>query len=116
MKISKLAEVLNAELFCGSDLCEEDVSSAFASDMMSDVLAYAKTQDILLTGLCNPQAVRTAVMLDMKCVVLVRGKTPSSEMVELAKSNGIALLASKLKCFSLHIYVRKRHSVGEYSE
>lgn len=99
MKINKLAEVLSADIFCDSDLLEGEVSSAFASDMMSDVLAFAKNQDILLTGLCNPQAVRTAVMLDMKCIVLVRGKTPSVEMVELAKYNGIALLASKLKMF-----------------
>ncbi len=116
MKISKLAEVLNADLFCESNLLDGEVTSAFASDMMSDVLAYAKTQDILLTGLCNPQAVRTAVMLDMKCVVLVRGKTPSDEMVELAKDNGIALIASKQKMFQACVTMYDNGIVsGEYN-
>ena len=44
--------------------------------MMSDVLAYVKDQAVLLTGLNNPQVVRTADMMDMICIVFVRGKKP----------------------------------------
>ena len=42
--------------------------------MMSDVLAYVKDQAVLVTGLNNPQVVRTADMMDMICIVFVRGQ------------------------------------------
>ena len=53
--------------------------------MMSDVLAYVKDQGVLLTGLINPQVIRTASMMDMVCIVFVRDKSPTDKMVELAR-------------------------------
>lgn len=76
-----------------------DVDSAFSSDMMSDVLAFAKDQPMLLTGLNNPQAVRTALMLDMNCIIFVRGKAPAEEVVQLAKLSEIAVLATALTMY-----------------
>ena len=57
---------------------DEEVKMACGSDMMSDVLAFVKDQSVLLTGLMNPQVVRTAEMMDMHCIVFVRGKRPTS--------------------------------------
>ena len=74
MKISDVKEILGAEVHCGEDLFDFEVKSAFGSDMMSDVLAFVDDQTVLLTGLLNPQVVRTAAMLDLKCIVFVRGK------------------------------------------
>ena len=68
--------------------------------MMSDVLAFVKQQAVLLTGLVNPQVIRTAEMMDMKCVVFVRGKRPDRDMAELAENLDIILLATKLPMFS----------------
>ena len=92
MKISKIIELLDAKVLCGDDKLENEVHSACGSDMMSDVLAYVKEQAVLLTGLVNLQVVRTAEMMDMKCIVFVRGKTPSDEIIELANESGMALL------------------------
>ena len=92
MKISVVKEILNAEVICGEELLEEEVFSAFGCDLMSDVLAFVKNQGLLLTGLNNPQVVRTAFMMDMKAIVLVRGKTPDAEVVQLAKAKDIILL------------------------
>ncbi|MBR6514393.1 MAG: hypothetical protein IKT46_06105 [Clostridia bacterium] len=94
MKISKIKELLEAEVLCGEDMLEEDVHSACGSDMMSDVLAFVKDQAVLLTGLCNLQVVRTANMMDMRCVVFVRAKKPTDDIIELAKDSGIAVLAT----------------------
>ena len=71
-----------------------EVKSACGCDMMSDVLAFVKDQAVLITGLCNPQVVRTAMMMDMKCIVFVRGKMPPQDVVDLACNAGIAVLAS----------------------
>ncbi len=99
MKIAEIKNLLEAELLCGSDWLEHDVESACCSDMMSDVLAYVKDQGVLLTGLVNPQVIRTASMMDMTCIVFVRSKTPSEEMIELAEECGIAVLKSSLRAY-----------------
>jgi hypothetical protein len=81
------------------ELLGEDIDSAFSSDMMSDVLAFADNRDVLLTGLLNPQIVRTAHMLDMRCIIIVRGKTATDEIKRLAAENHIALLETKLTMY-----------------
>lgn len=99
MKISEIKELLKAEVVCGEDLLESEVYSACGSDMMSDVLAYVKDQGVLLTGLVNSQVIRTAEMMDMVCIVFVRNKRPTEEMVELAREMGIALLCSPKRMY-----------------
>jgi len=92
MKISRIIELLDAEVLCGTDMIENEVHSACGSDMMSDVLAYVKEQAVLLTGLINLQVVRTAEMMDMKCIVFVRGKKPTQDVIDLAEESGIVML------------------------
>ena len=94
MKIQTIVELLGAVVLCGEDKLEGVVNSACGCDMMSDVLAFVKDQAVLITGLCNPQVVRTAMMMDMKCIVFVRGKMPPQDVVDLACNAGIAVLAS----------------------
>ena len=99
MKISMIKELLEAEFVCGEENLGSHVYSACGSDMMSDVLAFVKDQAVLLTGLVNSQVIRTAEMMDMVCIVLVRSKLPTSEMIELAKESGIVLLSSKKRMY-----------------
>ena len=95
MKIKDIQHLLDANLLChGDDNLDKEVTSAFGCDLMSDVLAYVKDQSVLLTGLVNPQVIRTAVMLDMVCVVFVRSKTPTEEILNLAKDSGIAVMST----------------------
>ena len=94
MKIRDIVNLLDAKVLCGEELLDGDVNSACGCDMMSDVLAFVKEQAVLITGLCNPQVVRTAEMMDMRCIVFVRGKIPPAEVVALAKESGIVVLAS----------------------
>ncbi len=99
MKISTIKELLKADVICGEELLETEVHSACGSDMMSDVLAYVKDQAVLLTGLVNSQVIRTAEMMDMKCVVFARSKMPTAEMVELANDSGLVILATKKRMY-----------------
>ena len=92
MKISKIQELLDAEVLTCEENLGKHVYSAFGCDLMSDVLAYVTDQSVLLTGLVNPQVIRTALMLDMVCIVFVRSKTPNEEMLALAKENGIVMM------------------------
>ncbi|MBQ6830938.1 MAG: hypothetical protein IJO59_07440 [Clostridia bacterium] len=99
MTIADIANILNATVVCGDNL-DTEVLGACGSDMMSDVLAYVKEQAVLLTGLVNMQVIRTAEMMDMVCIVFVRGKTPSDEMIDLAKERGMVLLSTELRMFT----------------
>ena len=99
MKISTIQELLGATVLTGADRLGEHVYSACGSDMMSDVLAYVKDQAVLLTGLVNTQVVRTAEMMDMHCIVFVRSKQPTPEIIELAEESGIVLLASSKRMY-----------------
>ena len=100
MKIREIKELLSAELLTGEEQLDKEVASACCSDMMSDVLAYVKEQAVLLSGLVNPQVVRTAEMMDMKCIVFVRGKHPDIDMIDLAEERNIVLLGTSLEMFT----------------
>ena len=100
MKVKQVKEILNAEVICRDDLLEAEVHTACGSDMMSDVLAFVKEQAVLLTGLVNPQVVRTAEMMDMHCIVFVRGKRPDLAMIELAEERDMVMLCTKMEMFT----------------
>ena len=100
MKINTMQELLNARVLCCEENLGKHVYSACGCDLMSDVLAYVKEQAVLLSGLVNPQVVRTAEMMDMKCIVFVRGKQPDEDMIELAIERDIVLLGTKLEMFT----------------
>ncbi len=99
MKIRTIVELLDAEVLCGEDKLDGSVHSACGCDMMSDVLAFVKDQAVLLTGLCNPQVVRTAVMMDMRCIVFVRGKLPPKDVLTLADDAGMVVLATDQRMY-----------------
>jgi len=99
MKISEIAAVLNAEVYTVNHDENADIKSACSADLMSDVMAFSKENALLLTGLVNPQVIRTAEMMDMKAVIFVRGKKPQQAMIDLAEEKRIALLATDYPLF-----------------
>jgi len=99
MKIITIKELLNAEVLCCDESLGKHVYSACGCDLMSDVLAYVKDQAVLLTGLVNPQVIRTAEMMDMVCIVFVRSKEPTEEMLSLARDAGIVVMKSDKRLY-----------------
>jgi predicted transcriptional regulator len=99
MKLKEIARILGAEVIAGADLLETDVEMACGSDLMSDVLSFMKSESLLLTGLTNPQVVRTAEMSDLVAVCFVRGKKPDRETIKMAESKNIPLLTTPLPMF-----------------
>ncbi|MBR4242081.1 MAG: hypothetical protein IKI34_01420 [Eubacterium sp.] len=99
MKISEIRDLLDAKVLCCEERMDREVYSACGCDLMSDVLAFVKDQAVLMTGLVNPQVIRTAVMMDMVCIVFVRSKTPTEEMLALARDNGIVIMQSNKRLY-----------------
>ena len=100
MKISKMQELLEAKVLCGEEHLGRHVYTACGCDLMSDVLAFAKDQAVLLTGLVNPQVVRTALMMDMNCIVFVRSKQPTDDIIALAKEHELVVLGTDKSLYS----------------
>lgn len=100
LTVRDIVVLLDATLIMGDNLLEREVHTACGSDMMSDVLAFVKDQSALLTGLCNLQVIRTAEMMDIVCIIFVRGKIPDETMVDLAREHNIALLSTKHRMFT----------------
>lgn len=98
MKLSEIRDILEAEVIVGGNL-EEEIKMGCGCDLMSDVLAFTKSNSLLLTGLTNPQAVRTAEISEMVAICFVRGKKPQEETVNLAREKEIPLLSTQLPMY-----------------
>ncbi len=100
MTAKQVQDVLGARVLTGEHLLDSEIKSACGSDMMSDVLAFSKDHSVLLTGLCNPQVIRTAEMLDIVCVIFVRGKKPDPAILEMAAERDLIVMATGHRMFT----------------
>ncbi|UCG57293.1 MAG: hypothetical protein JSU70_20800 [Phycisphaerales bacterium] len=118
MKLKDIERILGAEIVAGIGLREKDIEMACGSDLMSDVLAFMKSGSLLLTGLTNPQVVRTAEMTDLGAICFVRGKKPDQETIDMAESKNIPLLTTPLPMFEScgRLYRRGLPGCSEYTE
>lgn len=118
MKLKEIKEILEAEIVGdGTDL-ETEIKMGCGADLMSDVLTFTKAESFLLTGLINPQVVRTAEMADIKAICFVRGKIPLSETIELANEKRIPLLSTKLPMYEScgRLYQKGLSGCSEHKE
>ena len=100
MKLREIINLLRADVLAGEGLVDEiEVDCCFSADLMSDVLGRTHANGILITGITNPQAVRTADIADIRAVCVVRGKQPEADTVALAKQKDIPLFVTKLTMF-----------------
>ncbi len=100
MTVNDIIRILEADVISDAGDMDSEVHTACGSDMMSDVLAFVKDQSVLLTGLVNPQVVRTADMMEIRCIVFVRNKTPDESIIELAQEREIVLLKTRFRMFT----------------
>lgn len=100
MTAKEVQQILATRVLVGEEFLDREVRSACGSDMMSDVLAFSKDHSVLLTGLCNPQVIRTAEMLDIVCIIFVRGKMPDETMLEMARERELIVMATGHRMFS----------------
>jgi hypothetical protein len=102
MKLVDLIKIINGTV-CNEGSVDADceIKGGCGADLMSDVLASIKPDAVLLTGLCNPQVVRTAIMADVRAIVFVRGKQPPCETIDLAMQENIPIISSPYGMFEL---------------
>lgn len=101
MKLTQIIQVVEGTAYGAHDHRDVEIKGGCGADLMSDVLASIQPDAVLLTGLCNPQVVRTAVMADVRAIIFVRGKQPTQETIELAEAEKIPLITSPYGMFEL---------------
>ncbi|HSV31220.1 MAG TPA: DRTGG domain-containing protein [Atribacteraceae bacterium] len=115
MNLREIQMILEADVLVGDQWLDREPSSVCGSDLLSDVLAFTKEKSLLLTGLTNPQVIRTAEMSDLIGIVFVRGKKPETATVELAGIKKIPILTTRLPMYEAcgRLY---RHGIRGCSE
>ena len=101
MRVGEVIAKIGAEVLCCRDSLDKEISLVIASDLMSEVLTVNDDNILLVSGLSNLQLVRTAEMLDIPAVIIVRGKDVTDEMIELASAKGIILAKSTDSMFTV---------------
>ncbi len=100
MTVEDVRAVLGARVLVGKEHLDREVRTACGSDMMSDVLAFSKDHGVLLTGLVNPQVVRTAEMLDIVCIIFIRGKKADEKLLDMARERDLVVLETGHRMFT----------------
>ena len=99
MKLIEIQLLLGAAQIWGEHCLNREVATACGADLMSDVLAFTKDGALLLTGLTNPQVIRTADVGGLSAIIFVRGKVPSSEAIDMARALDIPLFSTPQTLF-----------------
>ncbi len=111
-----IKDALEASVIEGEDKLDAAVDQVYASDLMSDVLAFGRPNSILLTGLATQQAVISAHMAEFKGVIFIRGKRPKDGSEEFARDNDLVLLSTELDmydaCVRIDSFDRSRNTVS----
>jgi serine/threonine-protein kinase RsbT len=105
--IEQIKQVLQAEVFVGNDSLDTRVSDIYASDLMSDVLAYGKSGSCLLTGLNTIQAAISSYMAEFAAIVFLRGKIPGDDIRKFAEGKGIIVLSTRADMYDACIKIAR---------
>lgn len=101
MTLREIRDLLQCEVLTDENDLHIDVTQVVASDGMSEILAFAKSKELMITGLTNIQSIRTADIAAVSAVVYCRGKRPDKKVVEFARQKGIPVLVTKMGMFDI---------------
>jgi predicted transcriptional regulator len=101
MNLREIRDILECEVLTQGDDLSVDVHQVVASDGMSEILAFAKSRELMITGLTNIQSIRTADIAGVCAVVYCRGKRPDKRVIEFAEQKRIPVMITKMVMFDI---------------
>ncbi len=101
MKLSEIRDLLGCELLTGEEDLGADIREVVASDGMSEILSFAKSGELMITGLINIQSIRTADIAGVSAVLYCRGKRPDRKVIEFARQKRIPVLVTPMVMFDI---------------
>ncbi len=97
--LKEIQKILSADVILDEGWLRGEIKTVYCSDLMSDILSFGDSSSLLITGLINPQTIRTAEMVDIAAICFVHGKIPHQDTIEMAKKNEIVLLSTKYSMY-----------------
>ncbi len=101
MKLAEIKDLLKCEVLAGEEDLSVDCSRVVVSDGMSEILAFAQSKELMITGLANIQSIRTADVAGANAVLYCRGRRPERKVVEVAKQKRIPVLVTDMGMFDI---------------
>jgi predicted transcriptional regulator len=101
MKLSEIRDILQCDVLTGEEDLAVDVQQVVASDGMSEILAFAKSKELMITGLTNIQSIRTADIAGVSAVIYCRGKFPDKRVIEFARQKKIPVMVTRMVMFDI---------------
>jgi len=97
--LKDIQKILSADIILDNEWMDGKIQTVYCSDLMSDILSFGDSSSLLITSLINPQAIRTAEMVDIAAICFVHGKIPHQETIEMARNNEIVLLSTRYSMY-----------------
>ena len=101
MNVKEVIAICEGTLLTQDVNLDGDIKGGFAGDLMSDVLASVQAESVIITGLCNPQVVRTALIADVRMIIFARGKKPGEDIINLAVEENLPVAFSPLGLYEI---------------
>jgi predicted transcriptional regulator len=101
MDLKDIKELLKCKNLTEENILDRQIKSAYAADMMSDVLKSCETGALLITGLINQQVVQVAEIMDLKGIVFINGKEPSQDVIDKAHTIKLPLLSTIMNMYEV---------------
>lgn len=99
MKVKELVEQLNLQVFCGEENMDNEIKGGYASDLLSDVMGFAREGHVWITLQTHKNVIAIASLKELAAIVLVKGNQPEPDMLEQAKEEGIPVLGTTEQTF-----------------
>ncbi|MGI6129337.1 MAG: DRTGG domain-containing protein [bacterium] len=92
---------LNLSAQAGQDQLGREVQGAYASDLLSHVMARAKEGNLWITIQAHQNIVAVAALLNLSGIVIAGGIEPQDDTLRKAEEEGIPLLTTDLDTFEV---------------
>jgi len=116
IKLDDIKNSLQAEVLVGKERLNTKITSIYASDLMSDVLAYGEPGCCLLTGLNTIQAAISSYMAEFKAIIFLRGKIPGKDICKFGEEKGLVILSTKSDMYESCIKIAKTEGKHHISD
>jgi len=101
MKLRQIVEKLGLEVKTADEKLDTDVAGGYTSDLLSDVLANSRENDLWITLQIHPNIVAIACMKQLAGIVIINNKDPQEETLNLAREKGVPIMVSSMTAYQL---------------
>ena len=109
MKLADLAKRLDLKVYAGGRGLDRSVGGGYSGDLLSDVMAHGRKDDLWVTIQVHPNIVAVAVLKELAAIVLANGREPAAETIEQAHKEGVVLLGTPSTAYEL---AGRLHGIG----